>query len=631
MIASAETRKIELILEGKDKASAVFSRASSNLKREAKEMQQAYAGFGGEGLLEKAGVSRKSGGRFSSGEQDVRDTLAGRIRAMRDSARRAQVQAEVNSRLFGSPAGKTQGQLETERFKAAFDAGGIEGAKGGTRGVSAATKRKIREQEENYYKSLKEQTDGLEKASKLIRGIGALGIVGEVGRVLQGVPDTIERFRENLRFGATKTQAFASAFADAIPVIGDLAKGIKATMEAINDARFGKSAEKQIEESKASDQQNRDIRDRLRDAKNAKNGQIIGAGREAGQGAEDSLRLAGLTGDKRSAMEARIALEAKLRDASALEGSARGLSSTDAQDKVKAQAQRVREAAQAEFQDKLNKLDSEAMEKSLAQDEEHRQRIKQSQAQTQQEQLQQQGKFLEAKLSQIRDEYDNEVAEIQKRQLEEQKGMDPNDPRFAQADKRASQALSEADDRQRAKEANVLQQDRIENAKAERAHQNEVLNIRSAAAVERLRVAGREKEAERLELAAQLEQRLQQIKDNLADEISQHAENAPALRKRASEDAAAAREQFDVDVEAASARRDEQFRSRVSSGFTGESRLRTGATGEFQSPQLTETRKQTELVKKSNELIKDQNDKLGQLIAVLGGGGAKVAILPLNG
>jgi hypothetical protein len=297
--------------------------------------------------------------------------------------------------------------------------GGGSGSGGGASGISNKTRLMLEKSSGDTDKSLREMASEVRSTTRLIKqGGGAFLAVSLATKVFDGVAKTIEEYRANVKSGMAPLKAFAQSFADNIPVIGDLAKSIAALNTAIRHATQGESAEEIIEKQKANDQENRELRQKMQDEKNRRQGEIFGRANEASQQARDELRLSGLTGDDREVMEARIAREKKLREADAIRQSAGGLGRTEDQDKVKGQAALVRQAAEAEFQDKLNKIHKEGEEKRFAADIEFRERAADVEHEFTQRNLEAQGKFVESRVDAINQQYDKEIAAIQKKQGE---------------------------------------------------------------------------------------------------------------------------------------------------------------------------------------------------------------------
>jgi hypothetical protein len=75
--------------------------------------------------------------------------------------------------------------------------------------------------------------EGRDSLLTLARGGGALAITNVIGNALQKLPETIDQFTRNIANGQTKTEAFATALAESVPLIGDLAKGFRAVLDVV--------------------------------------------------------------------------------------------------------------------------------------------------------------------------------------------------------------------------------------------------------------------------------------------------------------------------------------------------------------------------------------------------------------
>jgi hypothetical protein len=131
-------------------------------------------------------------------------------------------------------------------------------------------------EEPGFFRSLKQQAEGIEGFSKLVRGLGAVAIAREIGDRMQRLPEIIDAYHEAMRQGATKTGAATEAVADAIPAVGELAKGFRAVGAVIRDeilSNRGNEARKREEQ-----QDLRDIRVRQLEANEHKRLPIIRSG-----------------------------------------------------------------------------------------------------------------------------------------------------------------------------------------------------------------------------------------------------------------------------------------------------------------------------------------------------------------
>lgn len=72
----------------------------------------------------------------------------------------------------------------------------------------------------------------------LAKGGGALFIANEIGRALQKIPEVMDRWRDIVTTGGTQLEAFAEALANAVPVVGELARGFQSVMLKIGSKGF---------------------------------------------------------------------------------------------------------------------------------------------------------------------------------------------------------------------------------------------------------------------------------------------------------------------------------------------------------------------------------------------------------
>jgi hypothetical protein len=132
---------------------------------------------------------------------------------------------------------------------------------------------------------------------------------------------------------------------------------------------------------------------------------------------------------------------------------------------------------------------------------------------------------------------------------------------------------------------------------------------------------GRNAEAEELELREGLQRRLAEIKDTADKEKLIHADRAKDIDRRAQEDASAAADEFNVNMERMRRENADKFAPDRPSAL-GESRLLTGTLGEAMTNPLMQpverTAKATETVADVTKKINDGIARLVQLFPSLG-------------
>lgn len=352
----SKTIRLDFILSAKDEMSKVMRHARRTAEEELKSLSKVgarqYAGYTAQPALMNFGAAARTPLRAvdrSGDEQAIRDAMAGRIRGMREQTRRAQFSEEVNRRMFGESAAP------------AAERPGLSAADFGRGSARSAAGRSGRTPEEqNWYKALKSQTEGLEKMSKVVRGVGALAIVGEVGRMFQALPEAQKKYYENLQTGMTRTQAFASAVADAVPVVGELARGFQGLWTALTtsaDEVKAQAKKEQLNENKA-------IRESLRDANNRRRGVLMGEADATSKAALRQSEVDTARNDvERGQIAARHRYEDEIAAANDLAGRAGTMGKTEDQDRVRAAAQNRRIAAEQSYRKQLDDIQAAEREK----------------------------------------------------------------------------------------------------------------------------------------------------------------------------------------------------------------------------------------------------------------------------
>lgn len=113
--------------------------------------------------------------------------------------------------------------------------------------VSERVRRALRGLKESAEKS---GLAGESSILNLARGKGTLEIVSAISEQLKELPETVHKYKEALRYGATKAEASAKALSDFIPVVGNLAQGFRIAL----DMATGQYAEEEKRQEKELDQ-----------------------------------------------------------------------------------------------------------------------------------------------------------------------------------------------------------------------------------------------------------------------------------------------------------------------------------------------------------------------------------------
>ncbi len=426
---------------------------------------------------------------------------------------------------------------------------------------------------QDLLKSLHQEKERYEKILKLAGGIG---VAEYFGQGLQKVPETLDKFDTDIKSGATKTQAFASALADTIPGIGTLANGLRAAYDALS-----KTADERKEQRDREDQQDlREIRGKQTDTRNAARQPILLEGREVGRKASDDLSLARTEGRARQRAETEAAYEAEKRRLTDLKVKRSGLSE-DQQTQLDAQVAEGMRAAAAAREDKLKEINKQADTEREAAQREHYDRMSSISDDANRTELERQGKFLTAKERDIDAAMRKEIVAA-KRAAEDAKKNPDVDPVLA--NERAEKEVAAIRARGTAQRAALREQEQREVQDSEQSHRDKLLGGEADLAERRLRMSGQNVEADKLAAKRGYEQRLEEIKSGLEQEVKAHKEREPELRKQAAEDARAAGESYNLSLEEVQQRQAESYRPAGPRDIQGDVKLLTGV-GASISPQ----------------------------------------------
>lgn len=651
MVAENTTRRVDIILSAKDNASVTLDRASMNVRRlkaEASESlvygpavkprfgdfeQEARDIAAGKLRALRAAESREqlqlrarqilsdAPGQAplrtvnrSADDQAIRDMMAQRIRSMREAARQARISEQANLLLFGpqgngdsaartagEKVGQTYGKGFLETIKKNFGRGSAfqesaELLKGGGAFIGGRIAIEMETQAvDGLAEAFRKANEGtFEWNGEMIRSLPIMGnliassghLYAELGKFLH-LPEPVTAFLSGGFSLADKERARRAAEEQRV----NRADEQQQKVESIR--AFAQSAN---EGGRSSVNQRRLIGLTGEGAELEQNTQQTGSELDRIQAERDKLENATITTDKKILAERKAAMAAL--------------------DEQSRQAILTSEANAAEIRKKYQK-----QREDDARDSE--QRINSIKADMHQKALQAEGFTLAAQLEQLKDNYDQQIREIneaEKKKIEAAKssGREQDIPAIAQQSTDQRKAVDE----QYRQSANIAQQQANREAEnEERTHAQQILDLRTKTAAEQLRLAGESTEAEQLELREGLQRRLAEIKDTADKEKLIHADRAKDIDRRAQEDASAAADEFNVNMERMRRENADKFAPDRPSAL-GESRLLTGTLGEAMTNPLMQpverTAKATETVADVAKKINDGIARLVQLFPSLG-------------
>lgn len=616
MSDGTKVKRVDFILGAKDELTRVVKKAAADTKRELDALNRTRASIPlAAGASDRVALAFPKPDRTKD-EQAIRDIMAGRIRAMRDAGKRARQMQEVESRLGTGDVEtpKAAGPTAAESMKAFGRAEASSRTLAAARGASGSAAI-----EKDWYRKLKDQTDGLEKVGKIVKGIGALGIVSEVGRAMQRLPEIQNQYYENLRGGMTKTQAFATALGSAIPIVGDLAQGFRGLWTFLTTTK--QQSDLQARKDEARD--NKDMRAQMRERNERRRGEVLAT---ADAQARDAGRRRAMNQAKDPAERDRLSAEFdyqdKLSAAQALENKASGLANTGEQDRVRSAAKQQRIAAEEEYRKKLKEIDDRANEQAFAADGAFRKRAEEQDFETQQSKLERAGQGIAAQKNQREKAFQEEMADLRAQRSKALEGLDPNDYRVglvnkgfeagkAAAERRKAEADA-ADAQQRAQDA----ADRSRNRSQDLRGQDMSLAGRVAG------LSGNKRLAEKIANQAQLESELNQINKDAEEQRRADATRAAEIeseRRDRTKRAVAGSALTELEQRMAQGR---QFQSDIPSAFRGDTAALQGIIGQRGGvdPALEQAKKSAESLTKSLDLQDKQikaTEKVQDLLGVL--------------
>jgi hypothetical protein len=537
--------------------------------------------------------------RYSGEEAQVRSMMAGRMLAMREQERRQRLANEVNRRMTPDFSGlrETRGE-EAMRLRGGMGAGDR----------AEATRSRTMEQE-------------FKRAGKIAKAVGGAFAVSEFGSNFSQYKEE-DRFREALKAGYTRVEAFSMGLADIVPIIGPLARGFRSMGDLIDDLRNPAT-----NDARKRDQDDKDRRRLIideqakRDAARLPMQQAI---REGAVSASDRMLLVGERGSSRAEWEANIANKQEMRRIAEQRKAARGWGT--AGEAMMPLLDQQAQAAQAEYNDKLKQIAEQRREMLRKIEEDTSATITATTRQGMRDRLEEQGKYHKARILQIQQEGSAEIEELQRQDAEKQR-TDPeyNLPREQERldAKRKQIRNRQVRDTKRENEREQKDAEKQQRDFAARADEQQV-NM----ATRRLRMTGQGAAAEQMELRARYQQQLQEIQQNLDEQVQAHGERAPELRRQAAESARLAGEEYALSLEEAAARRGEVFKADRPAALAGEARALRGVTGQM-GPEVTVQRAAQATIDSKKVLDKIEKG-IGAMAAALTKAGVQLVIVKGN-
>jgi hypothetical protein len=510
--------------------------------------------------------------RFTAEEKAVRSGLA-RVKAAGRAERRQQlVEAEVHNRRLSETAVEGAGVIEPNapvygparrpRFDAATQAQRLADAQltkdirsGAREQIAESTRRRallgdadlerngfagrefmrgvqaggprgsarLGEAEASLYKRMKDNTEGLERMLKVVRGVGAAGALAEgariVGEGLKRLPEVTVEYREAMKNGASATGFWSQKLADTLPGIGDLAKGFRAIYDA-GQYLAEKAKDEYEQRRKEIDATLEKGRQRERDRQSVVR-PVLEASGNAAQSAMANRRLFMTRGDERARVEAQLAYEAEVRQIGhdTLSGSDLTQSEREAasrlhdDERLKLNQQRDARLAEAERRraEAVYNIDLGSAQRQTEQEHAQQDRLFQIKSEGGQRDLQLSGYLASARLAALRDENQQAITELGRRYHEETRDLKDGSQEKVAAERRYREELAALRAKGYADEAAQREQDRREDAASGRAFARAIEGTQAQAIADRLRAAGASEDADKVQRAEAHRQRLREI------------------------------------------------------------------------------------------------------------------------
>lgn len=563
-MAETQKRRIDIQITGADNgASAAMKDVGQAAQKMAGDVQRASAAASS-GAVNGPAVR----GRFDADTQLIRDKMAGRIRAMRDAGKRAQIEEQVNARIFGQPAAPAPGLPALTDADFGRSASRYRAPIGGA-GRNAG-----------MLKSITQEGEQLTRMANLVRGAGALAVVSQFGQALQRLPELMEKWKERASVGVTVTENLATSIADAVPVIGDLAKGFKAVLDELSGAADLDRARKREEAYKKEVEGMKSRRDTARQP-------FLDA---ASRGAEEAgyrRKLVGKEGDDLVRAQAGVDLERELKEIEGVRAKVRTMGD-DQRLPAEAQLAQREAVARAEHRAKLDALDRASNKRTIEDARqvgefgaESAELLARKAEEARQLDLANQGRHLQAKLAALDAAAEQEIRALRKKHDEEEKALaaDPVNGRGASsvrdnAAKRLEDETAAVRANQKRQRETMEEADRREREETETQHGRRMLDSQTDLVARRLAMEGKDQEAQQLLARRAYQKRLEDIHANLEEQVRAHKEREPELRQQAREQAEAAAQEYALTQEEIAAARADTFRVGLPGGVAADSPLK---------------------------------------------------------
>lgn len=568
-MAETVQRRVDIQITGSDNgASAALKGVGQAAQQMASQVKSASLGGGGGGADTGMVFGPAVRSRFDADTQLVRDKIAGRIRAMRDAARRAAQEEKINDYLFGAPAA------------AAPTLPGLSAGDFGRGSASPRTKAVAATREESAIKKLAREGEEFNKLTNIIRGGGAVVALSQLGQALQRLPEVLAKWEQSMLTGGSATERYASLVSDAVPVVGDLAKGFRTLWDEI-------SGQGKAERERLREEADRKQLEQMRERRDAARKPILDAAAEGAVEGRYRLRLAGKTGQDLEREAARVDLEREMR---AIAEQRRKVSTfgDDERQKAEANLNTRAAAARAEYTAKIQAMDQEANKKTIEDSRKKREwdiqseeLVRQKAAEGRQLDLENQGRYLTAKLEAVKTAADEELAALKKKHEEETRALeaDPVSGRAASSVRDNAQRRMKAEEEavranQKRQEKAIQEQDAREREQAAQEHAGRLQDVQTNLAARRLQMEGQGEQAQQLVAKRAYQKRLEDIQKNLDDQIKAHKEREPELRAQAKEAATAAARDYALTQEEIARQREQAFQIGLPGGVANDSPLK---------------------------------------------------------
>lgn len=677
--------KVELQLIGKDVSASstvdkVVERAEAKFERASRPRQY------------RTGAEAVDRSKLAADERasfEAEDIIAGRRLAEQDQRRRAMAEnyaLSISATEGGADAGAVHGPARGPRYDAREAA--IRDAQASIlremrrearerETINEARRRLFGEEEKVGRKSLGQLVrdatgnGSLARTAQLLVGGGELELANRVGRSLEHVASALRAGAEDYTRGTATPAELVERGARSLPVLGGFIGAGRDVRGAIEELRLGRGYFADVERL----QRGQEIANRVIELKRTTEpfDQAAGYVNRYAQARLASIdarfsqaRLATLPTEERDRQQRRADLERANVGADAtisqadverqrrraeidaqLRKDTAGVSEADRRT-ITEKANRDREAAEQAYTDTVAKANQErrrardqydADELVAAKDQQRRLRDvvtvaaiarDASEEELRAARLQREGRYGEAEDAII---LANAYKEQRDRELAFEHETEDLD-RFSQEYLAKRQALSEQlgqIERKRDSDLETARQRRQrEEEDTEQTHQERITGSFNAAAITRLRTAGRNLEADRAQIQEQLRARLAAINEARDKEIQAHRENADAIQRRAAEDTAAAIDSAQAASEALNNRRGGFD---VNRGFAGsEGRLGARLTAAEVATPLRSDDLGTKVGSEFGKALKSANEKLvGELTGKLGRAFEEAMRRALNG